>query len=102
MKKKPYWEMTTEELAAATERFEKPSTIEQSRPLTPAERQQWDRLKRKRGRPRVGQGFKRISLSIEQGLLQQVTAVAKKKHVTRSKLIAMALEKVLSEEKKTR
>ena len=54
MKRKPYWEMTTTELAAATKQFGKAFVIDQSRPLTAAEQKQWNRLKRKRGRSKTG------------------------------------------------
>ncbi len=98
MKRKPYWEMTSKELAEATKQFDEPFVVDQSRPLTPAEREQWKRLKRKRGRPKVGQGFKRVSVSLEKGLLKRATALAKQRRVSRSKLFAHMLEKALSEE----
>ena len=79
MKQKPDWEMTTKELAEATKQFDECFVIDHSRPLTAAERAQWNRLRRKRGRPKVGRGFKRISVSMEQGLLKRVTALAKKR-----------------------
>ncbi len=99
MKRKPYWEMTAKELGEATRQFEDPSVVDQSRPLTPTEREQWNRVKRKKGRPRVGRGFKRVSVSMEQGLLRRVTALAKKRRISRSKLFAQVLEQVLAQEK---
>jgi hypothetical protein len=99
MKRKPYWELTPSELAEATKQFDAPFVADQSRPLTPAEREQWGRVKRKRGRPRVGQGFKRVSVSLEQGLLKQATALAKKRHLSRSKLFAQLLERALIQER---
>jgi hypothetical protein len=98
MKRKPYWEMTTKELAEATAPFDEPFVADRSRPLTPAERERWNRVKRKRGRPKVGRGFQRVSVSIEKGLLKQATALAKKRRVSRSKLFAQMLEKALGEE----
>jgi len=97
MKRKPYWEMTSKELAEATKQFDDPFVIDRSRPLTPAERKQWKRIKRKRGRPKIGQGFKRISVSLEQGLLRRATALAKKRRVSRSQLLAQMLERALAE-----
>jgi len=96
MKQKPYWEMTTKELAESTKQFDEPMVIDRSRPLTAAERAQWNRIKRKRGRPKVGRGFKRISVSMEQGLLKRVTKLAKKRKISRSKLLAQVLEKSLA------
>jgi len=102
MKQKPYWEMTRDELAEATKEFDAPLTIDKSRPLNRAERKQWERLKKKLGRPKVGAGFKRISVSIERGLLQRANRLARKRRVSRSKLIAQALEETLRRQTKTR
>jgi Ribbon-helix-helix protein, copG family len=98
MKAKPYWEMNPQELAEATRDFDEPFVADQSRPLNPAERDKWSRAKRKRGRPKVDQGFKRVSVSLEQGLLTRVTALAKKRRISRSALVAKALEQVLARE----
>jgi hypothetical protein len=97
MKKKPYWEMTSRELAEATKQFDEPFIVNKSRALTPAEREQWKRVKRKRGRPRKGQGFQRVSVSLERGLLKRATSLAKKRRLTRSQLIAQMLERALAE-----
>ncbi len=98
MKTKPYWEMNPQELAEATKPFDEPFVVDQSRPLNPAEREQWKRVNRKRGRPKIGQGFKRVSVSLELGLLTRVTALAKKSRISRSTLVANALEQVLARE----
>jgi len=98
MKPKPYSKMTAQELTDASKRFDEPFVADQSRPLTPQERAQWNRIKRKRGRPRVGQGFQRISVSIEKQLLKRATACARKRRIPRSKLFALALERVLTQE----
>jgi len=96
---KPYWEMTTAELREATKQFDEPFVADQSRPLTPAEREQWKRVKRKRGRPKVGQGYKRVSVSLEQGWLKRATDLARKRRISRSKLLAQVLEQALAQEK---
>ncbi len=98
MRKKPYWEMTPAELAEATKQFDEPFVVDKSRPLSPAEQEQWKRIKRKRGRPRNGQGFQRVSISIERGLLKRATALAKKRRLSRSQLFAQMLERALAEE----
>ncbi len=90
--KKKYWQMTAAELATATEQFDEPSIADTSRPLTAAENAQWGRAKRKRGRPRIGAGFRRISVSIEKGLLRRADELAKQRRVSRSKLFAQVLE----------
>jgi hypothetical protein len=92
MKTKKYWEMNAAELAAATKEFDEPFAVDKSRGLTPAERRHW---KRQRGRPKIGQGFQRISVSIEKGLLKKADAFAKKCRISRSRLLAAALEGVM-------
>ena len=47
----------------------------------------------------MGEGFKRVSVSLEQGLLIRVTAFAKKSRISRSMLVAKALEQALAREK---
>ena len=69
--------MSARELAAVTKQFDKPFVIDRSRALTREERRRWQRVKRNRGRPKTGQGFRRISVSIEGGLLKKVTALAR-------------------------
>jgi len=92
--------MTAKELAAATRQFDEPFAADASRPLTEAERRRWQRAKKKRGRPGTGLGVRRISVSMEQGLLRQVTALAKKRHISRSQLLAEAVTSVLVREAK--
>src|SRR5580704_5014649 len=94
-KSRPCREMNARELQAATQQFDEPSVADQSRPLTPAEKAQWRRVKRKRGRPKIGQGYRRISVSIEGGLLKKITALAKRRRISRSKLFAQALQDAL-------
>ena len=95
---KPYTRMNAKELAAATARFDKEFVIDQSREQTPEERAQWRRAKRKRGRPRQGEGVQIISVSIEKGLLKKTDKLAKKLHTQRTKLISRGLEAILNEE----
>jgi hypothetical protein len=97
MKRKKYWEMTADELAATTKYFDESNVIATSRPLRAQERKKWQRIKR-RGRPTIGQGHKRISVSIERGLLRKITALAKKRHISRSRLFAQVLEEALAQD----
>jgi Ribbon-helix-helix protein, copG family len=91
--------MNPTELAKATEQFDKPFIVDESRPLTAAERAQWEKMRRKRGRPKIGTGFKRVSLSLEQDLLRQVTNLAKKRRISRSRLFALVLTDALAQER---
>lgn len=95
-KPKKQWQMSARELAATTAEFNEPLVVDRSRPLTAIGREQWKRLKRKKGRPRVGQGYQRISVSVEKGLLKRATALAKKRKLSRSRLVVLALEQALA------
>jgi hypothetical protein len=99
MKRQPYREMTAKELATATGQFDEPFVADQSRPLTPGGREQWNRVRRKRSIAKLGQGFKRRSVSLEQGLLKRATGLASKRRISPSKLFAQVREGVLAREK---
>lgn len=96
MKRKSYSKMTPAELAIATKRFDDEFVADEARPLTQDEQDQWIRVKAKRGRRKVAEGFQRISVSIEQGLLKRVTALAKERRISRSQLLAQALQDELA------
>jgi hypothetical protein len=53
MKSTPYLEMKPSELAEATKQFDEPFVAEQSRPSTPAEKEQWLRVRRKSAQTKV-------------------------------------------------
>ncbi|MGD1277859.1 MAG: hypothetical protein ABR964_11640 [Tepidisphaeraceae bacterium] len=81
-------DMSAAELTEATKQFDEPFIFEKSRPMTAAQRAQERKLRRGRGRPKVGKGAKKISISLEGNLLQRADALATKKGVNRSQLIA--------------
>lgn len=93
---KPYWEMTTEELAKATQEFDEPFVAETFKPLSPEMRKRWEHAKRKVGRPKQGRGVRVISVSVERGLLARSDALARKMGVSRAALISRGLKAVLS------
>ena len=43
---KPYWEMTTEELAEATKEFDKPIPLSKTRPLNKTEHALWEKMRK--------------------------------------------------------
>ena len=88
--------MNKEELAAATAEFDREFVIDEFKPLTPAQRAKWERLQRKPGGPKVSNGVKVISLSVEQGLLARADRLAKKLKISRAQLVRRGLEAVLA------
>ena len=79
-------DMSAAELAEATREFDQPDAFARARPMTAAERAEEGVLRR--GRPRIGQGAKKISISLERGVLRDADALARKRGVKRSELIA--------------
>jgi hypothetical protein len=60
-------------------------------PLTPAQRKQWRRIKRKLGRPMIGAGSKTVAVTIELELLKRADRYAKAHALKRSQMIAEGL-----------
>ena len=90
-----YGRMTARELDAIVASLERPIALSETRPMTAAERRQWQRAKRRPGRPRRGKGVRVISLSVEQSLLDRADLVAKQAGISRAALFAMGLKEVL-------
>ncbi|MEN6557120.1 MAG: hypothetical protein ABFC54_02955 [Thermoguttaceae bacterium] len=95
---KPYQEMTAAELRKATAEFDREYVGDTFGPPTPAQRERFERAKRKRGRPQVGAGSKTISVTVETSLLAKTDRLAKKLQVPRAVLIARGLQAVVGEE----
>ncbi len=68
-----------------------------SRPLTPAERAMFEQagIGRRRGRPARGRGAQQISVTMERDLLSRVDLYARRRGLSRAKLIAQSLEMVM-------
>jgi hypothetical protein len=96
--KKPYWEMTTEELAEATAEFDEEFVIDRCTPLTPEQRARWEAAKRKLARPKADGREKTVSVLLDKDLLARSDALARKMGLTRSSLIARGLKAVLAAE----
>ncbi len=97
---KPFVQMTTEELQAATAEFDREMVAEEFGPLSARARSRWRKARRKPGRPRQGQGAKVISVTVERSLLARSDALAKNMGVTRAGMIARGLKAVLAAEGK--
>ena len=95
-----YGRMTERELEAVVAELERPISLSETRPMTAAERRQWQRAKRRPGRPRRGKGVRVISLSVEQSLLEEADLRAQRAGITRATLFEMALRSILRQTRK--
>ncbi len=87
--------MTTEELDAMVAEFDREFVADSFGPMDNKAKERHQRAKKKRGRPRVGAGSQMVSVTIEKRLLKKVDRLAKRLGVSRAKLIAVGLLKVM-------
>lgn len=92
---KPLSEMTRKELDKATADLDREFIADSFSDLDEQARSQWERIKRKRGRPRRGHGAKAISVTVEKTLLSRADRLAKRLKVSRAALIEHGLREVL-------
>jgi hypothetical protein len=90
--------MTAADLPRTTAEFDREDVAGTFSPLTPADRERWERARRKPGRPRQGRGARVISVSVERDLLARADALAEEMGITRARLIARGLQAVLAAE----
>lgn len=97
---KPYWEMTSAELAEATKEFDEPMDLSKFRLLTKAERLRFERSRRgparsifiSRSRKRNGSACQMV-VDIDPALASHCAAFASARHITLAELVAKTLKK---------
>jgi hypothetical protein len=100
--RKKYWNMTTEELAKATEEFDQEGVADTFGPMTRQAEVAWRKARRKpaRSRSSIGRSLKVVSLSIETGLLKQADHLARKRGISRAKLVEEGLRNLLGKNRR--
>lgn len=96
-----YGRMDAADMDAEVAKFNQEFIAETTRPLAAQEGVRDQRARRKRGRPRIGGGARRVLVTIESSLLQRSDTYADKHGLTRSALIARGLEALLGNNAKT-
>jgi hypothetical protein len=88
-KEKTFWEMTNAERDAMVKQYDKPIRLEDTRPLTAAERARWRRARRGPVYSlRVYNGKQRtIRVRVDEYLLKKFDEFAKRNRMTRDELI---------------
>ncbi|HZL35671.1 MAG TPA: ribbon-helix-helix protein, CopG family [Tepidisphaeraceae bacterium] len=80
------------------ESFNREIPYEETRPLTPEQRKQWQRIRRKLGRAK-SKGVvdaARVQITVERKLLEKADNRAKAMGMSRSQLITRGIERMLS------
>jgi hypothetical protein len=83
--------MNASELASATAEYDR-EDLSEPIPLRGGKLRRYERAMVKRGRPRIGRGSKAITVTLERGLLSRADRAARAQNLTRSQLIAAALQ----------
>jgi len=92
-KQKPYWEMNLKELRAATKEFDKEIDPSRLKPLSKAQRAQFERMRKgpvysifiHRAKKR------QVTIRVDEGLLRRCEAYAKSRHMSRDEMIERSL-----------
>ncbi len=90
-----YGRMDAADLDEEVAKFDQEFIADTAQGLTTKERLRDRRARRKRGRPRVGDGARRVLVTIGSSLLQRSDLYAAKHGLSRSALIARGLEELL-------
>lgn len=98
--RKPWYQLADRELEKLVRDLDDEMVIDQFRAPSAAQRGEW--LRAKRGRPVVGRGAERISLTIERGLLEEADAIRADVGLNRSQLVAIGLRAILAARRRTR
>jgi len=93
-KKRSFDRLSDAEKEAIYQRFERVRP-EDGAPLNAKDRARHKRAGLPVGRPRVGQGAKRINISMEKGLLKSADEYARKKGMSRARFIAASVSAFL-------
>jgi hypothetical protein len=96
--KKSFFEMTAAERAADVARFDKGLSFDETGPLSAKGKLLWRRAKRGRGRPPKPAGEKsaRVLITVEPALLSKADRYARRRDLSRSELVAIALRQMMS------
>lgn len=88
-----YERMSLAQLREATKQYDvEDLSPPRSKPVAPKLQAAERRIRKNLGgRPKIGQGAKRVLITVEQGLLKEADRVAKARKMSRSELIAMGL-----------
>lgn len=93
---KPLWNLSTQQLREATAEFDGPALARGFARPSAVQRAAWNLAAGKRGRPRIGEGAKTISVTIERTLLSQADRRAKALKISRAQLIARGLQALIA------
>lgn len=98
IRKQHVWDRSEEELDAMSAEFDREFVADTFGPPPPAIKRRLARARRKRGRPRVGDGAQAISVTVEKSLLRRIDRLVKRRKTTRAAIIRRGMEAMLRTE----
>jgi hypothetical protein len=94
---KPYWEMTSDELAEATKEFDRAIPLSKTKPLTKAQRANFERMRRSPHRSvYVSRNGDRVLVRLDPELLRRSSRYAAEQNLTLSEVINRSLKGMLA------
>ena len=90
--------VVSRQVRSAVDEFDREFVIDTFSEPSSEELAHWKKARKKRGRPKQGEGVKVISVSVERELLDRSDTLARKMRISRAKLIARGLKAVLAAE----
>ena len=95
--RKPYWEMTTAELAEATKEYDRPIPLSKTRPLTKAQRALFQRMRKAPSRSIfIARDATGVWVRLDPDLLQRTTRYAARQKLTVTEVINRSLKGMLA------
>jgi hypothetical protein len=92
---KKFMELSDAEKDAAVEKFDMPTDLSQTTPLSPESKALHAKARRKAGRPVTGRGAVVIAVSVERSLLEQIDAYAASHGMSRAAMLAMGAKRMM-------
>ena len=98
--KKRHEKMTAAELREVTKEYDRELPVGPDglpgRPMNSIERRKWRKVRTRMGRPQIGNGVKRVMVSLEADLLKQSDRFAKEHGLSRSKMTSAGVPKFMA------
>ena len=83
--------LTPAERREATAVFDQEFVADQARPMTPQQRAEWEQIQRRLRLTDPHPQYRRVMTRLSRSLIKELDAMAKRRKVSRSKVIALAL-----------
>lgn len=96
-RKRSFLKLSDAERDAAVKQFDRETSFEETKPLSPKVKALWERARRGRGSPRNGRNAKAVVIAVDKSLLERTDRYAEAHGLSRSELIEQGLQAILAQ-----